>query len=148
MDNQDTLKKAYHTSVIVGIAITASLFVYLIVFFMLRTPFLTAERLTAIQNTRNLRYLFYALSVGVVVFLRLLRGFLLKRQLSDTRQVLIAKLQRTSILSMALSEGPAIFGLVLFFLGGLERDFIILLFVSMILVFMYFPRYKNWEAWL
>ena len=43
---------------------------------------------------------------------------------------------------------PAIIGLVLFFLGGLYKDFYVLLFVSLVLIFMYFPRLKNWEAYL
>lgn len=146
--NHDDLKKVYQISVVVGIAIIASLFVYAIVVLLLKSQSVTAGRLATIQDVRGLRYVFYALSVGIVIILRVLRGLLLRRQSSDTRQTLIGKLQRTSILSMALSEGPAIFGLLLFFLGGMERDFYILLFVSLVLVFMYFPRLKNWEEWL
>ncbi len=145
MDNQDDLRKAYHVSAVVGIAIIASLFIYLVIVFMLRPESLT---LATVQSTESLRYVFYGLSVVIVIVLRLLRGLLLRQQPSDARRVLIGKLQRTSILSMALSEGPAVFGLVLFFLGGMRRDFIILLFVSLVLVFMHFPRLRNWEGWL
>lgn len=49
---------------------------------------------------------------------------------------------------MVLSEAPGILGLILFLLGGLNIDFYLLLFASLLLVFMYFPRRSGWEEWL
>jgi len=148
VENQVDLKKAHTISLVIGIGIIASLFIYVIVVLLLKSQTAPARRLIEIQDIRILRYILYALSVGTVIILRVLRGLLLRTSSSDTRQTLIRKLQRTSIITMAMSEGPALFGLVLFLLGGSDRDFYVLLFVSLVLIFMYFPRLKNWEAWL
>ncbi len=148
MENQDDLKRAYNISLFVGIGIIASLFIYVIVVFLLKSQPAPTWRLPEIQDIRMLRYIFYALSVGTVIILRILRGAFLRKSPSDTRRTLIGQLQRTAIITMAMSEGPALFGLVLFILGGSERDFYVLLFVSLVLVFMYFPRFKNWEDWI
>ena len=148
MEHQDDLKKAYNISFVVGIGIISSLFICVIVVLLLKSQPASTMKLAEIQDFRMLRYVLYALSVGTVIILRILRGMLLRTSPSDTRQTLIPKLQRTSIITMAMSEGPAIFGLVLFLLVGSDRDFYILFFVSLVLIFMYFPRLKNWEAWL
>jgi hypothetical protein len=42
----------------------------------------------------------------------------------------------------------AIMGLILFLLSGLRRDFYLLLVLSFIFVFLFFPRYSNWEEWV
>jgi hypothetical protein len=45
---------------------------------------------------------------------------------------------------LALAE-IAVLGFVLFLLTGLSRDFYPLLFVSLFLAFMYFPRLRVWQ---
>jgi hypothetical protein len=37
---------------------------------------------------------------------------------------------------------------MLFLVRGLNRDFYALIFVSLILIFMYFPRLASWNEWL
>lgn len=92
--------------------------------------------------------LFYALSIIHVFLLRIVRGLLFKKLPINNRQMLISKLEQASIISVVLSEGPALYGLVFFFLSGMSRDFYLLLLVSGIILFMYFPRFKNWQYWL
>jgi hypothetical protein len=53
-----------------------------------------------------------------------------------------------SMISAALCEVPVILGWVLFFLSGNVRDFYILLFISLVLFVLYFPRFSNWEEWI
>jgi len=74
MENQDDLKRAYRISLVVGIAILASLFIYAIVVFWFKSWFTPASGSTSIQNIGWLRYIFYALSVGMIILLRVLRG--------------------------------------------------------------------------
>jgi len=141
-------RKAFKISAIVSAAMMASLLVYLIFVEFIKAKYDPFLGLVRIQDRLLLRYLFYALSVAVILILRILRGILLKISPKDTALDLIQKLQKTSILTTALCEGPALFGLTLFFLGGFSRDFYLLSFVSLVLLFMYFPRYKNWQDWL
>jgi hypothetical protein len=83
----------------------------------------------------KLRYLFYGMAVIMIVSLRILRGTLLKK----------APLHTTAIITAAFCESPAIFGLVLFLLTGMKRDFHFLSIISLFLLFMYFPRHSHWE---
>jgi hypothetical protein len=55
---------------------------------------------------------------------------------------------QASVLTSALAEVPALFGLVLFLMSGLNVDFYVLTFVSLVLMFMFFPRYAGWVEWI
>jgi hypothetical protein len=46
---------------------------------------------------------------------------------------------------MVLAEVPAILGLVMFLIGGSAADFYKLLFASLVLAFIHFPRRSAWE---
>lgn len=148
METENNLKRAYRISVIVGMAIIGSLLVYVVFVELIASQHVSLLDVKAAANMQMLRYVFYAFSIVNVIILRIIRGTMLRKSPADLRQALIEKLQKTSLLTTALCEGPAIFGLVLFLLGGSRRDFYFLLIVSFILLFMYFPRFKNWEAWL
>jgi len=50
--------------------------------------------------------------------------------------------------TMILGEIPGILGLGLFLLSGYNIDFYVLVFASLLLVFMYFPRRTAWDEWL
>jgi len=57
----------------------------------------------------------------------------------------LSRLFDLTVLTLCLAEIPALLGLILFLIAGYNRDFYILLFVSLFLLFMYLPRLKNWE---
>ena len=142
------LKIAYRFSVIIGGAIIASLFIYVVVIEFIKSQFRPFSGFAHLYNVGTIRYIFYGLAIVQVIVIRLLRGFLLRKTPEDDLKTLIGKLQKTSLLTSALCEGPAIYGLVLFLLSGYSMDFYVLLFVSLVLMFMYFPKYHQWEAWL
>jgi hypothetical protein len=70
---------------------------------------------------------------------------MLKTFPEESAHQLIARLGRATVMTAALGELPALFGFFLFFLTGFSRDFFILMFVSLFLEFMYFPRLKVWQ---
>lgn len=147
MFNQDELRSHLRTAASVGLAVVASLMLYLVLVEVLRAvdkPFSGFARVTDIQPVR---YAFFGASVAVIVFIRVLRPRLLRiPPQADTKTVLI-RLQRAAILTMVLGEIPGILGLALFLLTGHNVDFYVLLFASLLLVFMYFPRRAAWEEW-
>jgi hypothetical protein len=147
-DSRNNFRRAYRLSVLVGIAMGGSLLIYAVVVEIMKNHQTFSQGLMTFHGMRILRYILYGFSIINVLILRIIRGMLLRKSPTDDRQALIAKLQKTSILSTALCEGPALCGLILFLLGGMRRDFYFLLIVSLILIFMYFPRIKNWQAWL
>jgi hypothetical protein len=132
----------------IGITIIASLFVYLIIVEVLRAQLRPFRGFAPLPEMSTVRYVFYGLAVLEVIVIRLVQSLLLKRTPGDTVRITVQKLFRASILTVCLSEVPAILGLVLFLIGGLNKDFYALLAVSLVLVFMYFPRLSSWESWV
>ena len=148
MENREELKRFYKTASLIGVTIIASLFVYLIVVEVLRMRIKPFRGFAPIPEMSVVRYVFYGLAVLEVLVIRLVQSLLLKRAPGDTVKIAVQKLFRASILTVCLSEVPAILGLVLFLIGGLNKDFYALLAVSLVLVFMYFPRLSSWEGWV
>lgn len=147
MNELETLKRSHRTAAIAAWGFFSMLVVYVVLTEVIRVsfdPFLgVGERFDYIKY----RYLFYILSAASIIIIRFLRGVLLRKNRTEDIQRKAVKLLRTSIITSALSELPALFGFVLFILSGLSRDFYILLFVSLFLMFMFFPRYSQWRAW-
>ena len=148
MENREELKRSNKTASMIGITIIVSLFVYLIVVEVLRTQLKPFRGFAPLPEMTTFRYVFYGLAVLEVLVIRLLQSLLLKHAPGDTVKIAVQKLFRASILTVCLSEVPAILGLVLFLIGGLNKDFYALLAVSLVLVFMYFPRLASWEDWV
>jgi len=99
------------------------------------------------ETAVSLRYILYGAAVAAVVLLRALRGVILRKRPGEDEAALGRKLLQASILTTALGEVPAVLGMVLFFLMGLKRDFYILAAVSLVLMFMFFPRLGQWRDW-
>jgi hypothetical protein len=148
MENQEELKRSYKTASMIGITIIVSLFVYLIVVEFLRIQFKPFRGFAPLPEISTIRYVFFGLAVLEVLIIRLLQSLLLKRKPGDTVKIAVQKLFRTSILTVCLSEVSAILGVVLFLVGGMNKDFYALFAVSLVLVFMYFPRLASWQDWI
>jgi len=148
MEHSRELKKAFGSARLTGAAFVACLFFYLVLIELVKSryrPFAGFARLTDVQT---LRIVLFAAAVALVVLNRVLNGRLLKKGAGPDPATTVRTLYRAAIISLTLAEMPAIIGLVLFFLSGLYKDFYVMLFVSLVLIFMYFPRLKNWEAYL
>ncbi len=149
MENvREELRRSHRTVSVIGIAIIASLFVLLVVVEVLRAKAGPFRGFVSLPAIATLRYIFYGLAVIEVVATRLLQGILLRRSPGDDVKGTALKLVRTAVVTLSLSEVPALLGLVLFLLGGLNKDFYALLGVSLVLIFMYFPRLGSWEDWV
>lgn len=129
-------------------AVIGSLLLYAFLAEFLLSQILALRSQLQVKDVRMLRYVFFGLSILSVAVLRLMRGAILRKPPEDDWKRRITKLQKSSLISLALCECPAIFGLVLLLLTGMKRDFYFLLIVSLILVFLYFPRFKNWKSWM
>jgi hypothetical protein len=149
MENvREELKTPHRTVSVIGIAIIASLFIYLVIVEVLRAWMRPFHGLVQLTGINMLRYVFYGIAVIEVLATRFLQGLLLRRALGDDVKTTGLKLARTAIVTLCLSEIPSLLGLVLFLIGGLNKDFYALLAVSLVLVFMYFPRLGSWEDWI
>jgi len=147
LNELETLKRLHRTAAVAAWGFFSMLVVYVVLTEVIRVsfdPFLgVGERFDYIKY----RYFFYILSAASIIIIRFLRGVLLRKKRAEDMQRTAVRLLRTSVITSALSELPALFGFVLFILSGMSRDFYILLFVSLFLMFMFFPRYSQWRAW-
>jgi hypothetical protein len=148
MENRDELVRHLRTVSLVGASVIVSLFLYLGVEEFIRARFRPFRGFLAVTDLQRLRYAFFALAVVAVILLRVLRQALFRRVSHDDERTALHRLQTASLLTLVLSEVPALAGLALFFVGGLNVDFYLLLLGSILLVFMYFPRRSAWEEWL
>lgn len=142
-----TRVKAAHRRVVVIVgAMLTSLFVYAVVVEMINRSG-TIERGTAAPDA--VRWVFFAVAVTMVFLSHLVKGFMLRGPRPAGADEMLARLTTAHIVAGALSETPAILGLVLFFLGRqFYSDFYILSLISLYLLMRHFPRYARWEQLL
>jgi len=56
-----------------------------------------------------------------------------------------AYLPAASVLTFALCEAVAIYGLVLFLLSGNSTDFFLFMVISLLYFYLFYPKYGDWE---
>lgn len=145
MDPSAELKKPFQASVLVSGAAVATLFIYAFIVEIIKS---VLSPYTGVVHSLQLqvgRYFLYGTAIIVVILVRVLVRTLTKKKSGETLPVFIQKLGRAAIVISVLAEAPALLGFVFFLLTGGSRDFYYLLFVSLFLEFMYFPRKRAWE---
>ncbi|MDH4217249.1 MAG: hypothetical protein OEZ52_11025 [Candidatus Aminicenantes bacterium] len=148
MEYVKELRKAYQISFVLHVAFMATLIIYAFTVEILRGNLQDFQGFAQNANFSWIRYIFYGMVLAQVFIIRFIRNILSKRMTSGEERILIGHLNRASVISSALCEVPAVLGVVLFFIIGTARDFYVLLFVSLVLFVLYFPRYANWEEWI
>lgn len=145
MEAIEDLKKTYRTTLIIAASIIVSLPIYAFVVEFIRYKFRPFSGFLALAEVQLLRYPFYGVAALEIFAIGLLRSALLKESPAEDPKMFLAKLNRASIITQAFCELPAILGLTLFLIGGLHKDFYILLFLSFFMQIIYFPRFNNWQ---
>ncbi|MBN2206325.1 MAG: hypothetical protein JW742_02885 [Candidatus Aminicenantes bacterium] len=147
MQSVEDTRFVFRRTVVMGAAICASLLVYVGIVELMRAVMKPFHGIAVVPlgKVQTLRLLIYGLAVASVIAIRLMRGRLLRVVPGEASRLTLMRLMRASVLTFILAELPALAGIVLFFATGLSRDFYILLFVSLVLEFMYFPRRAPWD---
>ncbi len=148
----DALKGAHRQATLIGVAMICSLFIYVIVVKSIKSYF---QGMAPLFIVDILRYLFFGLAFVEFFLIRFLRKRLLSfnggagdsSHQEEARSPMIQRLLIVTIISYALCESVAIYGLILFFIGGSRLDFYTFLILSLICFAVYFPRYNQWEEW-
>lgn len=148
MDVQEELRSRLRPVSFMAAAAVGGLLIALGAAEFIRSRFSPFTGFTSLDRAFELRIVFFGAAVAAVVLIRVLRQALLRKPAADDAKAALRRLQQASFLTLALSEIPAILGFVLFLLGGFNIDLYVLIFVSLFLVFMYYPRRSNWEEWL
>jgi len=148
MNLEEAIKKTHRLAATIGYSVFGALVLYFVLEELIRNKLAPFYGFSHLSNHQTLRYIFYGLSAISIILARLLQSLLLRKKPGDTIETLLDKLHRTSIIMIIMSELPALFGLFLFLLVGLNRDFYILLIISVAILFIFFPRRRAWEAWV
>jgi len=148
MDIQDELRVHLKSATLIATAIIASLVIYLGLVEVLRAVYRPFRGFATLANIQQLRYAVFGAAVAVIVLIRILRPRLLRKAPLEDAKTALHRLQRAAIMTLVLGEIPGILGLGLFLLSGYNIDFYVLVFASLLLIFMYFPRRTAWEEWL
>lgn len=131
----------------VGMAVMASLLAYLAVAEALRAAYKPFFGLAHLAGNRTaVRFGIYLGAAAAIVAVRLVSARAGRRSGTETEETRLVRVFAISVTTLAMAEIPALLGLALFLLGGYNRDFYVLLLVSLVLAFMYFPRASVWEA--
>ncbi len=139
------LQQAYRGTLIVCGAMIASLFPYLLVVEIVRRQIGPDGYLVDAEQIELLQYVFFILALLPYVIPQLIKRHLAVAAPRESMETLLARLRTATLLSYVLSEVPAVFGLVLFFLAGAYKAFYALWFLSLVSMLVHFPRLRAWE---
>jgi len=156
----DDLRKLYRVAAIIGLVMILSVLGYTVVVEVLRnksTPVLDPE--TNSHSLDRVKYFLVGISVVLFFVIRIVKQAILGAGMPqsvsgraasnpDGDAPPIQRLLVSSVVGYALSEVPAIFGLVLFLLGGDASDFYLFLLISLFFFSNHFPRFSQWEEWV
>jgi hypothetical protein len=141
----NSLRRSFRTAFFINISLIAGLFVYALVVEIIKFRFQPFSGFLPGSHLQLLRYACYAAAIAAVLVVRGVAKSLTRPSPGEDMAGFGGRLSRAAIVTAALAELPAVLGLALFFLTGSSRDFYSLLFVSLFLEFMYFPRFKVWQ---
>lgn len=145
MDPSAELEKPFRASVLVSGAAVATLFIYAVIVEIIKSVWSPYKGIVHSSHLQAGRYFLYGTAIVVVILVRVLVRVLTKKKSGEMLLAFIQKLSRAAIVISVLAEAPALLGFIFFLLTGGSRDFYYLLFVSLFLEFMYFPRMRGWE---
>ena len=146
MTENDKLEKAYQTNKIIGYALAGAMLLYAVIVEIFRFKGITPGLLPPAVLDK-LRLIFVFLSFALYFMINFLNQKVLVKKSADTQEKLLQKLTLTNIVSLALCELPALFGFILFLGSGNPKDFYLLLIISALLFYVFFPRYSFWSNW-
>ncbi|MDI6736675.1 MAG: hypothetical protein QME42_10890 [bacterium] len=139
------LNKSLLTTRIVYFAFMVSLVIYLfipnIIIKLEHGNFDGFARFKEVDLLKNIIYLISGLTVVVVL---VLRRFLTNLPTSTVDEILKGLISGNIVL-FALSESPVIYGLVLFIIAGMLKEFYFSIGLSFVLLLICFPNRTQWE---
>jgi hypothetical protein len=133
------LKARYLAVNFIGLAMIAAVFVYAGVVELLKwrwAPFAGFARLDP-HTIGLLKYAFLALAAAQYGIIKALQKILPAKTVDHLAQA--------AVITFALCEAVALFGLVLFLLAGNAMDFYVFMVISLGFFYLFFPKYARWE---
>lgn len=145
IDNHDReeIDRGWQTVKIIWSVMLVSPFIYLLIALYVRDMVEISMEEKTMQMLRNV---LYAVSVIVMMAIKYIRDLTLRSSGAGQSRggsvegAVMAKYTTTTIVSLAMAESIAIFGLVLFLLGKNTTDLYVLIFMSLAAMIYYRPK--------
>jgi len=170
-EKSNELKSAYRISLVIGLAMLASVAVYAVIVELMKRQGGFTSQPPPEETVSLLRYIFLGVAGMDLILILVLKRLMLGRKISESPPAAppskaaapfpgvyqmkgfnypapILALLTSSLISYALCEAPAILGLVLFFIGRKPSDFYLFLALSLVLFAVFFPRFSQWEDFI
>ncbi|MBE0602175.1 MAG: hypothetical protein IH611_00915 [Deltaproteobacteria bacterium] len=144
----DPLKFKFNMARFIYVVVMSSIVIYaVVVTIIFKDPDYIDNPEAAVRFT-SLRFILYGLAVSMFFVVKFVRNAILPKKTgpaavhsdAGSHRLLIA-----DVVTAALCESVAIFGLVIFLLGRQIADFYTLVFISLAYFLYFFPRYSQWE---
>jgi len=148
----DDLARGCRQAQVIGGALVAALATYAFVVEMVRTqkaPFMGHAPTVPLPLLRLVLAVMSGLGLVFVnvVRRRIVAGRTVASSPGAAPIPLVQRLLTASIVALAMCEAIAIYGLVLFLVGGQRLDFYGFAAFALLAFAAYFPRRSQWEAW-
>jgi len=147
----EALHKGHRTTVYICCAMIASVFVYMGVAEYLAAQNAPFHGYSPVPGDvyNKLRLILLALALVDLALIPFLHNRVLSagNRTSTSSVSSYQRLLSASMVSFALCESIAVYGLVLFLLNGGLRELYLFIFISLVSFVIHFPRYERWEEW-
>lgn len=145
MENRTHLQREHRKSVILAWAMVASILAYLVVAEVIR---MQNQPFTGFApGAAPPKDVFFIGALIAFIGIRMARNAILKGVGADPAARL-NRLRTATIVSLVMTDIPAVIGLVLFLMTGNTQEFYVMVALSLVGVALYFPKLHHWEAWL
>lgn len=157
----DKLRAAYRIAVIIGLAFMAGVLIYAVIVGLFENGTITLAGEAGLTGTTLEVVKFAMIGIAGILFplMRFLSSKIMNAGADQMRQgsdpssheagapTEFGPLTTSTIITYALCEVPAIFGLVLYFIGRNSTDFYLFFLISMFFFATNFPKFSQWEEW-
>lgn len=154
MSPPDDLGRGCRNAQLLGIQLVLCVGIYGYVIEPIRTVYAPFTGFYPVARLDLLRILLAAMAVANLVVIRVIVPKLLAAQASGVEilghpraSAVVKKLFTVSVVALTMCEAIAIYGLVLFLIGGNRADFYGFAAFSLLAFAIHFPRRSKWEEW-
>ncbi len=133
-----SLQQQFKTTNYIGLAMMAAVFLYAGLVLAVDQGYIPYKGLSNIDIgiLDKVKYILLVLSIVHYFIIRFFQKISFKSA---------AYLPAGSVLTFALCEAVAIYGLVLFLLSGNSTDFFLFMLISLLYFYLLYPKYGDWE---
>jgi len=141
---RETLRQQFKVTNYIGLAMIGSVFIYAAIVLAIDNGYIPMERSRTANSAifTQLKYILLLISILFYFIIKLLQNRLPQSLKNLPRGGI---LPIVSLVTWALCEAVAIYGLVLFILTRNRNDFFLFMAISLFYFYIFYPKYADWE---